>query len=184
MDSVRFFKDRSRAQLKQRRAAGDTQLGLQQVQHQIAVAGGYRSWRALLDADEPDRQLAVVMTLEPDLCINGFGPGHYGGDLEERRANFVRWRTELRAHAERVEVVREWLMQNVEKRSTINSDAGSYGLKHMAEKDLNDYISNGELIAAAIIAGYSYRRGADNSPNAAFGMSSRSITGVRSRVRS
>jgi hypothetical protein len=38
-------------------------------------------------------------------------------------------------------------------------------LKHLAEKDLGSYVANGELIAAAIIGNYRYRRNG-NTPNA------------------
>jgi hypothetical protein len=43
-------------------------------------------------------------------------------------------------------------------------------------------VTNGELIAAAIIAGYPYQREGGGSPNALFGMSSRSITALQQRL--
>ncbi|HEY5230871.1 MAG TPA: hypothetical protein VIJ11_08280, partial [Galbitalea sp.] len=132
-----------------------------------------------LTADETDRQIAVVMDLEPQLNQFGFGPGAFAQSAQERRENFARWRIELRASGEHVEEIRQWLERNVEPRRTINSYAGSYGLKHIAEQALGEYVANGELIAAAIIAGYPYRREADGSPNARFGMSERSINALR-----
>lgn len=158
MDAIRYFKDRAKTQLRETRAAGDIDLGLQQVQHQIAVAAGYRSWNGLINADEPDLQLAVAMDREPQLNDNGFGPGPYGGTLQERRSRAATWRAELRASATRVDQVREWLQRNIQPRKTLNDDAHSYGLKHLAENAMSEYVSNGELIAAAIIAGYPYRR--------------------------
>lgn len=183
MDSVRYFKSLAKSQLKALQSGGDARLGLQQVQHQVAVDAGYRSWGALLDANEPDRQLAAVMIREPRLNQNGFGPSAFARTIQERRAQFAQWRVDLRASAAHVDEVREWLVLNVEPRQTINTDARSYGLKHLAESDLGAYVTNGELIAAAIIAEYPYRSSTAESPNAVFGMSARSITALRRRVR-
>lgn len=183
MDTVRYFKELAKGQLKELRTAGDTQFGLQQVQHQAAIDAGYRSWEALLQADEPDRHLAAVMGREPQLNMFGFGPGAFARTAQERRVNFAQWRAELRTRAEHVDEIRAWLVQSIEPRRTMNRDTGSYGLKHLAENELGGYVANGELIAAAIIAGYAYRREAGDSPNALFGMSARSITALRGRTR-
>lgn len=72
----------------------------------------------------------------------------------------------------------------VQMSQMILDDGGSSGnrtelFENAAERALDVYVSNGELIAAAIIAGYSYSRGSATSPNALFGMSSRSITALR-----
>ena len=40
---------------------------------------------------------------------------------------------------------------------TINKKRSSYSLKHTVERNINTYVSNGELIAAMIICGYNYR---------------------------
>ncbi|MFH8253192.1 hypothetical protein ACH3VR_22695 [Microbacterium sp. B2969] len=183
MDTVRSFKELSKTRLKTLRSSGDTSLGLQQVQHRVATDAGYRSWSALLGADERDRQLALVMTPEPHLNIYGFGPGSFSKTLEQRREEFEQRRGELRASASHVDEVRAWLAANIAPRRTLNTQVGSYALKHLAEEDLGDYVANGELIAAAIIAGYPYRRGGDGSPNAVFGVRSRSITVLRQRLR-
>lgn len=182
MDTVRYFKDRAKAQLRELRAEHDSPLGLQQVQHQVAVDAGYRSWGELLAADEPDRRLAALMDSEPYLNVNGFGPGAYTRNLQERREQFRQWRTELRSSSERVEMLCRWLVDNFESRKTINERAGSYTLKHLAEKDLGKYVANGQLIAAALIVGYPCRKGSGTSPNADFGMSARSITAIRRRL--
>lgn len=179
MDAVRYFKNRAKAELRETRATGFVELSLQQVQHQVAVTAGYRSWSDLLNASEPDLQLALIMDREPHLNLNGFGPGSSPGTLEERRARAAAWRLELRARAEHVEEVGEWLRHNIVPRKTLNDDAHSYGLKHVAERAMGKYVSNGELIAAAIIAGYPYGRPRFGSPNTVFGMSSRSIKAAR-----
>ena len=58
---------------------------------------------------------------------------------------------------------------------SINRNVTSYGLKHMAERYQNTYIANGILIAAALDAGYRYRKCRNNSPNCRFNMSQKSI---------
>lgn len=179
MDAIRYFKDRAKAELRETRATGLAGLSLQQVQHQVAVTAGYRSWSDLIHASEPDVSLALTMDREPHLNLNGFGPGSYSGTLEERRARAAAWRLQLRARAEQVEEVRDWLQHNIAPRKTLNDDAHSYSLKHIAERAMGTYVSNGELIAAAIIAGYTYRRPRYGSPNTVFGMSSRSISAAR-----
>lgn len=183
MDTVRYFKTISKAHLRDLRQSGDVSVGLQHVQHEVAVEAGYRSWSALLSADEFHRQLAVAMHREPQLNVNGFGAGMYSRSAQERREQFAMWRSQLRGSAARVDEIREWLVRHVDARQTVNANAGSYHLKHLAEEDLGSYVSNGELIAAAIIAGYSYRRKGNGSPNATFGMSARSITDLRRRLR-
>ena len=183
MDAVRHFKELSKARLKTLRASGDTGLGLQQAQHQVALDAGYRSWSALLNAGEPDIQLAAVMEREPQLHEFGFDVGAFVRTERERRDDFINWRAELRASFEHVEEIRLWLVQHIEPRQTINMGAGSYHLKHLAEEDLGGYVANGELIAAAIIVGYAYRHGSGDSLNATFAMSERSIKALRRRLR-
>lgn len=177
MDTVRYFKDLSKTRLKALRAAGEA-MALQRVQHDVAVEAGYRSWDDLLHADDIDRQLAVVMTMEPSLNFNGFGPGSFAKSIEERKRNFADWRAELRRRAQHVDEVRLWLLANVVPRATRNPDAYSYRLKHLAEEGLGGYVANGEVIAAAIIAGYAYKPDGNDSPNATFAMSSKSINSL------
>ena len=71
-----------------------------------------------------------------------------------------------------------------EQRLTINRQYSSYGLKHRAENlsrmqnrytHLGDYVSNGMLIAAAIVRGFDYRPTSFGSPNAYFNISSKTI---------
>nr|WP_221378305.1 hypothetical protein [Actinoplanes polyasparticus] len=53
---------------------------------------------------------------------------------------------------------------------------GSYGMKHVVEDVLGEYVANGELIAAALMAGYPMRY--DGGPSATFGMSRRDVETV------
>ena len=175
MDTIRFFKDHSKATLK---SLTPGSAGLQQVQHRVAVDAGYVSWSALLAADEPDRRLAALMVQFPLLNMFGLGSGSSPATMQERRDRFARWRRELRANAAHVDEVRVWLLATIEPRKTLNPNAGSYQLKHIAEETLDGYVSNGELIAAALIGGYAHS-GSRYAPNMMFGMREPSIKAAR-----
>lgn len=192
MDTVRFFKDHAKSQLRAARDGNPYALAalageghssvprsLQQVQHHVAVTAGYSSWAALLRAPEHDRQLAAVMTREPRLTMFGMGAGAFHKTFDERRAAFARSRAELRASADDVAEVTAWLLENIGPTRTVNRDRSSYGHKHMVENVLGRYVANGELIAAAIIAGYPYKLAEPGSPNVCFGMSARSVRAAR-----
>lgn len=99
--------------------------------------------------------------------------------LEERLADVARGRVELRASADDVGEVTSWLLANIAPVRTINRNWTSYQHKHMVERVIGRYVANGELIAAAIIAGYPYRHESWDSPNVCFAMSSRSVRAAR-----
>lgn len=192
MDTVRFFKDHAKAQLQAARAGDPSAAAilaglrpgadlptLQQVQHHVAVEAGYPSWAGLLHAAEHDRALAAVMAREPHLTMFGMGAGSFHKSREERRAAFASGRAELRASADGVAEVTDWLRANIAPIRSMNRDWTSYQHKHMVERVIGRYVTNGELIAAAIIAGYPYRREPWDSPNVWFGMSSRSVRVAR-----
>ena len=44
-----------------------------------------------------------------------------------------------------------------DKTKSIRKDISSYGLKHLIERNIETYMSNGELIASMIICGYRYK---------------------------
>lgn len=44
-----------------------------------------------------------------------------------------------------------------DKTKSIRKKQSSYGLKHLVERNINTYVSNGELIASMIICGYKYK---------------------------
>ena len=189
MDTIRWFKSRAKALLKatnneakaqQRFAAVWRETdppSLQRAQHVVAVEAGLSNWKALLDATEVERSLAVVMTEEP--LLNDFGIGLYDGHRrkprEERQCMFDKDRQSLRASLDDVAWVVDWLAANIAPIKTGNRRRSSYGLKHIAEKQSpRGYITNGAFIAAAMIAGYPYAI-PPGSPNVHFGMSERSI---------
>ena len=63
-------------------------------------------------------------------------------------------------------------LKKCKKRKTVNSNIGSYFLKHVIEKWENHYISNGMVIAAVIALGLKYNT-SYKSPNIVIGISER-----------
>lgn len=48
----------------------------------------------------------------------------------------------------------DWFFSKTDR---INMNHSSYGLKHIVERGIGVYVSNGELIAAMILSGYRYK---------------------------
>lgn len=117
---------------------------------------------------------AEVIDQYPTLNGNGFGYG-YRLHHDERRRRLEEHRQHLISREEIVEQVHDWLVVNIAPIKTANT--GSYGLKHLAEDLLGYYITNGELITAALMADYPMRR--EDGSNALFAMSSRDVNRLR-----
>jgi hypothetical protein len=156
-------------------------LSLMRAQHVIAVEHGFANWKALPDTSGVEARLPITMARHP--ALNDFGLGHYGGhkdksDAEKGTINAENRRV-LRASAPAVATTVMWLRENVEPTLTINKRRTSYGIKHVAEKDIG-YITNGVFIAAGIIAGYPYEID-HSSANVPFGMSEKSLKDISER---
>ncbi len=124
--------------------------------------------------------LAEVMQEHP--LLNSFGIGVFDPrrkTSEQRRAEFAAGREELVAREATVLEIAAWLRENITPIKTPNFD--SYGMKHVVERVVGEYITNGEFIAAALIAGYSFKYG--EGPNMQFGMSARDVKRVNSAAR-
>lgn len=156
-------------------------FGLMRAQHVIAVEHGFTNWKGLTDSPSAEARLAITMAQHPEL--NDFGIGLYSGHkkkpVEEQRAIVAKDRETLRASTAAVETAVVWLRENIEPIQTINKTRTSYGIKHIANKDIG-YITNGVFIAAGIIAGYSYEI-VPSSPNVSFGMSEKSLKEISMR---
>jgi hypothetical protein len=122
----------------------------------------------------PTVTFAEVLEQHPTLNCDGFGFG-YGLSRHEQRQQIERHRQDLISRTEIVQQVHDWLVVNIAPIKTPNT--GSYGLKHIAEDLLGKYIANGELITAALMAGYPMRH--NHGPNALFAMSSRDVHRLR-----
>lgn len=151
-------------------------------------------------ADEPIRdvsravaRIAVRKVLDtvPQLTEQGFD-SWYGNRSAERKMTPSERKAAFQAR--RKAALGNWAMDQFElawiylaqqeRRKTINHDFGSYQLKHRAEDlsrklgmytHLGNYVSNGMLIAAAYVQGFSVKRASFDSPNARFNISSKTI---------
>ena len=156
-----------------------TRVGLQRLQHVVAVETGFRTWQAMLDAPEIERRLVIELAKHPYLNAHGIGlfDGFRGKPLEERRAIQERDRRKLRGSVSDVARTVEWLRANIKPIKTINGRHTSCGLKHIMERHVGYYVTNGVFIAAALIEDYPVRF--NDGPNPCFGMSEKSIKAVR-----
>jgi hypothetical protein len=114
-------------------------------------------------------QINAIMAQEPTLTTFGFGIySGYRRESPEKRAEIFRGdRQALIDEIDRVQATCEWIDANLYTRKSINPYHTSYGLKHIAERDIG-YITNGVFIAAMIACGYRYRV---DGPNAVFNVS-------------
>jgi len=122
-----------------------------------------------------------LLDANPDLNMEGFGSWHTTRIPKAVvKVELVTARIKLIARANEIEQVMKWLRENVKMRKTISPNAGSYRVKHLAEEEILGYVSNGQLIAAAMLVGYPHRiRGL----YADFGMSLNSLTDVYNRIQ-
>ena len=67
-----------------------------------------------------------------------------------------------------LEVILVFINNHFRMINSINTKHSSYGLKHIVERCLGSYVSNGELIAAMILCGYKYKRYRYNGINCHF----------------
>jgi hypothetical protein len=114
------------------------------------------------------RAMLRVMQQHPALTAQGFDSFWPAKLPAERRAKFDADRAELFAPGELERFGRaiEWLSR-FDKRETFNQSGTSYGLKHVAEREIG-HTTNGVFIAAAVAAGFDARPAAWGSPNAVF----------------
>ncbi len=115
--------------------------------------------------------LAEVMQEHPRL--NSFGIGVFDPlrkTAEQRRTDLAAGREELAGGVAMVMETAEWLRENVTPIKT--PAASSYSVKHVMERATGRYVTNGEFIAAALVAGYTFKYA---QPNVLFGMSVRDL---------
>lgn len=73
-----------------------------------------------------------------------------------------------------VEMARKWLKEKAIRIASINKKSTSYGWKHIAEKYVRSYISNGAFIHAAMLEGFKVKQ-VEDSQNAYLNISRRNI---------
>ena len=122
--------------------------------------------------------LAEVMAMHP--ALNDFGIGVFDAHRKprsQREEELAQGRRELARREREVLEVAQWLQENITPIAT--PGVGSYGLKHLVERRIGRYVTNGEAIAAALIGGYPHRYGRTTGPNVDFGMSQRDHNRIR-----
>lgn len=122
-----------------------------------------------------------LLDANPDLNMAGFGSWHTTRTPKAVvKVELVTARIKLIARANEIEQIMRWLRGNVNMRKTVSRDAGSYRVKHLVEEEILGYVSNGQLIAAALLVGYPYR---ERGLYADFGMSLHSLTDIHNRIQ-
>lgn len=133
------------------------ELRLQRAQHIIAAESGFSSWGEMRKSRNASVGLAAAMIEFPTLTPEGIrlaNPQRFKS-RNERRAALVERRKELRQSVDDVEWAVDWLKKFIDPIGSKNRSTSSYGLKHIAESQSpNRYLSNGVMIAAAVIAGF------------------------------
>lgn len=101
------------------------------------------------------------------LTPHGFGSWrHPDHPTDEERAALLRATTEI-------ETARAWLAGQ-RRIANLNQRRTSYGLKHVAERAMGRYISNGAFIAAALLDGWQVKR-LPSGPNAWLNISQKTL---------
>jgi hypothetical protein len=126
--------------------------------------------------------MVKVLEIEPQLGDFGFGVSFPSGktpeeriaDLERNRASICEPRSLAQFMA-----ARRWLRQFI-KTKALSDKGSSYGLKHVAERDIG-YLTNGVFIAAAIAEGFKVRRIRDTA-NAQIAISAKAWATIPHRV--
>lgn len=125
-----------------------------------------------MTSNGPMLSLAQVMEEHPQLSYFGIGVYDPSSKTPDQRRNELADEcAKLVAREAAVVEIATWLRENVTPIKT--PTVGSYHMKHVAEEAMGEYVSNGELIAAALIAGYAVKY--TDGPNPLFGMSARDL---------
>lgn len=116
--------------------------------------------------------IAAVIKKVPKLTSFGIGLYQNGRGLngEQKVAKLKEGQNELLGMARECTAICNWLSGKA-KIKTINKRHSSYGLKHMAEKEIG-YITNGAFICAALFCGFKFKV---SGPNAHFNISEKSL---------
>lgn len=134
-----------------------------------------------------DIDVPGVLKKWPDLCGDGISCGHFDGGRRGGCHSFACGEPEDRFQRDRayllepgsvavVEAVVEVLQRCRPTKQATYSSPGSYELKHRVERLLRadpgvrGYVSNGQLIVAALVLGVPVRRYGDSSPNVLIGL--------------
>jgi myosin-crossreactive antigen len=172
---LRDYKANSKAAEERIKAvlSDHSEVTLMRAQHVIAVEHGFEKWADVLEARPIQLQLAITMQKYPTLNSFGFGAYNSRAKTAKERADFILSnQLELRGNHHRVEAIFDWLKANhIAPSKVIWKGHSSYGLKKFIERDYG-YVTNGEFIAASIIAGFDFFL--KDGPNAYFAWTEKS----------
>ena len=98
--------------------------------------------------------LEKALKLAPDLDAAGFGADDTTRPCGQGSAPFGT------REARQVVLCCDWLHRRTEPAKT--ASRGSYGLKHVVERQVGEYVSNGAFLAAALALGYRVDRNGIN----------------------
>jgi len=121
---------------------------------------------------EAQKCIDLVLKDHPDLTANGFKyHDKYAGTPEHAYGP---------VSPEGFITVVEWLLNYdaLDRRKTINTSRGSYGWKHVVERDTGQYVSNGDFICGALYLKYNMKR-MHHSPNAYFNLRKETSHAIR-----
>lgn len=118
----------------------------------------------------------------PDLTGYGFGLYRDGvrRSPADVQAKILLEQQDLLTRIDGIAAAVRWLSA-MTKTKHVNTRYGSYGLKHTMEHDTGVYVSNGEFIVAAILAGFDCK---PEGLNAVFNISSKSVKAADLRIQS
>lgn len=123
-------------------------------------------------------ELDTIMEDYPRLCYFGMGVfDELRKTPAQREGELAAGRTQLRDIAAEIFETAEWLRDHLTPIKT--PGVNSYRLKHIVERALGRYVTNGEVIAAALIVGYPHHYLGVSSPNLEFGISARDLKRYR-----
>ncbi len=111
---------------------------------------------------------AVEAILAAYPLLSDYGHGWPPRDQKEIQPSLEQYRKDLLSptSVKTITKLANWMEQNLKKRKTINKMRSSYGLKHKFAEVIG-YVTNGQFITAALIAGF----GMDSDrPNPHFNM--------------
>lgn len=133
--------------------------------------------------DDIIHRLNRLMEQEP--LLGDHGLGMYGDSSDPRHlrmARLKRSREDLKASVWDVAWTMGWLEEHITPTKSFNHNHTSYGLKYLAESfHPRGYISNGALIAAAILSGYAHET-FNGCRNVYFNMSQHSIDAANAQT--
>ena len=91
---------------------------------------------------------AKVLAEHKELTINGFETSLMR--LQEQKRTGKKPEPKRPPTPEGTQLCVEWLLKHdaLDRRQTVNPDRSSYNWKHVVEKDIGQYVSNGEFICA------------------------------------